>query len=557
MARRYSRADKEKWVANPSPPKKRPPVRIPNKLGRLRGKDVDEGKIRVELNGLLPLEMTMDIELPTDDVITVEFEYIKLEKHCFTCFSLFHEENDCPRRSRRDPPAKERSLGITQRLALQRIEADKRRHDERRGYRRPAPYFVPPRERRGGDGGHRSQYSHYSEHRDNGRKPLSSETSSYRRSSPQTLSPPRAHHSDHQRTRGDENRVLSSGRIIQETIYDARNPETVQEAHPQLRAHAVTSQVSHTPSPRPMRERLEFPEQGSGGDGSNSNSRERTSALNRLSEPDLRTIISPRDHTIHDNNNRGNVNSTANLKYTEVISGQEAEGRVSASLRLGPSAVSSSKAKGKSKANKPIAKKKVQMSPLQGLNIKRMHLSRGSITKRKLCIDRDPNLPCDKAGRSTITRSVISKGESSFVTFVYGAPAVENRATFWLKMSKLGEGREAPWLLSVISKLNAVRRRLIRWSKEQNQKNNLIISKLQSDLEEALSSAVLDQQTIETLSTSLCAAYKEEEEFWLQRSRIHWLKSGDRNTGFFHAVTRQRRVINSFSDNGLIFLNLR
>ncbi|CAN6878607.1 unnamed protein product, partial [Brassica oleracea] len=110
---------------------------IGNQLGNRRGQDATDAKVRVELNGLQPLEMTMDIQLPTDEVIEVEFEYIKIEKHCFTCFSLFHEESDCPQRPRNAPPPKDRRLGITQRIALQRIEAEKNRHDERRGYRRP------------------------------------------------------------------------------------------------------------------------------------------------------------------------------------------------------------------------------------------------------------------------------------------------------------------------------------------------------------------------------------------------------------------------------------
>ncbi|KAF2555273.1 hypothetical protein F2Q68_00014596 [Brassica cretica] len=84
----------------------------------------------------MPLVMKMEIELPTDDVTEVEFEYIKIEKHCFTCYSLYHEETNCPQRPRNALPPKERVLGITQNIALQRIEAEKKRHDDRRGYRR-------------------------------------------------------------------------------------------------------------------------------------------------------------------------------------------------------------------------------------------------------------------------------------------------------------------------------------------------------------------------------------------------------------------------------------
>lgn len=102
-------------------------------------------------------------------------------------------------------------------------------------------------------------------------------------------------------------------------------------------------------------------------------------------------------------------------------------------------------------------------------------------------------------------------------------------------------------LTSVIDKLNSCRRSIIKWAKEQNEKSNVIIAKAQKELETALSSAVPDPHLIDTLTTTLSSAYKEEEQFWLQRSRIQWLKEGDRNTGFFHAITRQRRLINSFS----------
>ncbi|KAH0903913.1 hypothetical protein HID58_043416, partial [Brassica napus] len=134
MERRFSRFEKGKGQAPPELPTKRPLVRIPandyedlievNRLtiiGRLTNlqvqkpiRAVTEFIIWVEMNGLAPLVMTMDIELPTADITEVEFEYIKIEKHCFTCFSLFHEEADCPHRPINALPPKERNLGITQ-----------------------------------------------------------------------------------------------------------------------------------------------------------------------------------------------------------------------------------------------------------------------------------------------------------------------------------------------------------------------------------------------------------------------------------------------------------
>jgi len=54
-------------------------------------------------------------------------------------------------------------------------------------------------------------------------------------------------------------------------------------------------------------------------------------------------------------------------------------------------------------------------------------------------------------------------------------------------------------------------------------------------------------ETIARINNELSSAYKEEEEFWKQRSRQLWLTLGDRNTGYFHAITKSRKAINKFS----------
>ena len=42
-------------------------------------------------------------------------------------------------------------------------------------------------------------------------------------------------------------------------------------------------------------------------------------------------------------------------------------------------------------------------------------------------------------------------------------------------------------------------------------------------------------------------ALKAEEMFWKQKSRVFWLKEGDRNTKHFHALTKQRRARNKIT----------
>ena len=87
----------------------------------------------------------------------------------------------------------------------------------------------------------------------------------------------------------------------------------------------------------------------------------------------------------------------------------------------------------------------------------------------------------------------------------------------------------------------------MKWTRLQNLNCKEIIMETQAKLEEALSKASPEPLEIATLSAKLESAYIEEENFWKQRSRIQWLHSGDRNTGFFHAVTRERLTINKFS----------
>lgn len=100
-------------------------------LGHLSGKDVDQARVRVDINGLQPLEMNMEISLPSGDLIVVDFVYEKLEKHCFTCFSLSHEKRHCPLfTSTNGNSAK--PLGINQQKTLTRLEDDKRRQDSKK-----------------------------------------------------------------------------------------------------------------------------------------------------------------------------------------------------------------------------------------------------------------------------------------------------------------------------------------------------------------------------------------------------------------------------------------
>ena len=59
-----------------------------------------------------------------------------------------------------------------------------------------------------------------------------------------------------------------------------------------------------------------------------------------------------------------------------------------------------------------------------------------------------------------------------------------------------------------------------------------------------------DNATTEEIAAALkelSDALKAEEMFWKQKSRVFWLREGDRNTKFFHALTNQRRAENKIT----------
>lgn len=96
----------------------------------------------------------------------------------------------------------------------------------------------------------------------------------------------------------------------------------------------------------------------------------------------------------------------------------------------------------------------------------------------------------------------------------------------------------------VDSKIKRCRDELIKWFKTKKENSAKAIVDLQARLEENLSSGTPSPEIIKALSLALSKAYKEEELFWRQRSRVLWLQGGDRNRAYFHAVTKGRRAFN-------------
>lgn len=82
------------------------------------------------------------------------------------------------------------------------------------------------------------------------------------------------------------------------------------------------------------------------------------------------------------------------------------------------------------------------------------------------------------------------------------------------------------------------------------------IQKCEIELEKTQSEVWPCLQKIRVLKKELAVAYREEEQYWHQKSRQKWLRCGNRNSGFFHASVndnRSRKRIDKLKDHNGIF----
>ncbi|KAF3535095.1 hypothetical protein F2Q69_00021015 [Brassica cretica] len=75
--------------------------------------------------------MRLPIQLPSEEIITVDLEYEKLEKHYFLYSSLCHEKENCPRNNGK-PTTQALSQGISQKNTLRKLEEHHRKQDSRK-----------------------------------------------------------------------------------------------------------------------------------------------------------------------------------------------------------------------------------------------------------------------------------------------------------------------------------------------------------------------------------------------------------------------------------------
>lgn len=81
---------------------------------------------------------------------------------------------------------------------------------------------------------------------------------------------------------------------------------------------------------------------------------------------------------------------------------------------------------------------------------------------------------------------------------------------------------------SVMGKIRNCRQAISLWNKEDHKNSRLIVEEKKRKLNEEMAKSVANEALIHSLNTELKYAYKDEEEYWKQRSRKLWLALGDK-----------------------------
>lgn len=94
----------------------------------------------------------------------------------------------------------------------------------------------------------------------------------------------------------------------------------------------------------------------------------------------------------------------------------------------------------------------------------------------------------------------------------------------------------------VSQRLRSCRKALSKWKKLNFSNSQDKIHQCEVSLEKLQSDMWPDPQQVFLVKRDLASAYRQEEKYWKSRSRQKWLRSGNRNSKFFHGFVKSNRA---------------
>ncbi|XP_056859988.1 uncharacterized protein LOC130508476 [Raphanus sativus] len=97
---------------------------------------------------------------------------------------------------------------------------------------------------------------------------------------------------------------------------------------------------------------------------------------------------------------------------------------------------------------------------------------------------------------------------------------------------------------NIMGRISTCRKAISVWKRSAKPSSAMRIQELHYKIDEASRQEQFKREELESMRKELNEEYYNEELFWWQKSRMNWLRAGDRNTKYFHAVTKNRRAQN-------------
>jgi hypothetical protein len=123
-------------------------------------------------------------------------------------------------------------------------------------------------------------------------------------------------------------------------------------------------------------------------------------------------------------------------------------------------------------------------------------------------------------------------------------PRIFRYKIMWERVESLPAKIKKVWCASsdrvALYKYENMRSALHQWSKQQFGAFTDELNKLRFELDEVKARPSASRADIRAISDRMDEVLYREEMMWLQRSRITWLKEGDRNTEYFHRQAKWR-----------------